>query len=445
MPLPRLLRPALLVVCVLALAGALTLGAGIFLGGTSKQAAGPTDAGRAAPAIDPAAIADTDNLVATLQARLRVTPKDHRALSTLALAYVEKARTTADPTYYSKADQAVARAARIAPGDSVLLIAKATLATARHDFSVALTDADHALKVNPYSGQAQAIRADALTELGRYDEALAAATRSDELGPGSSTFARLSYQAELRGDLTQATRLMRMSLEAAGRSAASYAFAAFHLGELARAQGRLDKAATFYADARSADPTYLPALAGQARIAVARGKVNAAERDYLQVVRGLPLTEYLVELGELYEATGRKDLALQQYAVATASAKLAAANGVATDLETAVFQADHGSAADALTAAKAEWERRQSIHTADALAWALHAARRDNEALRYTKAATRLGTQDARILFHRGAIESALRLPAAAGHLRAALRLDAGTSPWREKAIRSFLALARAR
>ena len=121
---------------------------------------------------------------------------------------------------------------------------------------------------------AEAIRSDALTELGRYPEALRAAHRADDLDPGPSTFARLSYQAELRGDLAGATRLMRLSQQAAGTSASSYAFATFHLGELARAAGKPGAAAHHYRNALDADPTYLPALAGQARLAVARGDLR---------------------------------------------------------------------------------------------------------------------------------------------------------------------------
>ena len=45
------------------------------------------------------------------------------------------------------------------------------------------------------------------------------AFRADDLDPGPSTFARLSYQAELRGDLPEATRLMRLSQKEAGTSA----------------------------------------------------------------------------------------------------------------------------------------------------------------------------------------------------------------------------------
>jgi len=445
-----LLRPVLLVTAALVLAAAVTLGATGLLGGSpsspgSGEVAAARTAGRAAPALDPAAAAGVspDDLVGTLQARLRRTPKDHRAWSTLSMAYVEQARITADPTYYAKADRALARAAALAPDDSVMLTARATLAAARHDFTAALHATGAALRINPYSAAAEAIRSDALTELGRYPEALRAAHRSDDLLPGPSTFARLSYQAELRGDLAGATRLMRLSQKASGTSASSYAFATFHLGELARAAGKPALAAHHYRNALAAEPTYLPALAGQARLAVARGDLATAEHDYLRVVQGLPLTEYVVELGELYEATGRPAQAAQQYAVATASAKLAAANGVATDLETALFQADHGSPAMALAAARAEWDRRHSIHTADALGWALHASGQDRAALGFARQATRLGTRDARLLFHLGAIEAALRLPSADAHLRDARRLDAGVSLWREAAISALLGGAR--
>ncbi len=437
-----LLRPVLLVVGTMTLAVALTIAATGLLGGTdARTPTSPSSAGRAGPAgVDPAALRDRDNLIGTLQARLRSTPKDQRSWSTLALAYVEQARVTADPTYYGKAGAALARARALAPHDSVMYAATATLEAARHEFTQALRDSGRALQVNPYSAVAEAIRADALTELGRYDAALRAAHRADDLDPGPSTFARLSYQAELRGDLPEAARLMRLSQRESGTSASSYAFATFHLGELARAAGQPALAAHHYRNALDADPTYMPALAGVARLEVARGDLAAAVRDYTRVVQRLPLTEYVVELGELYQATGRQQLADEQYAVATASARLFAANGVTTDLETAVFEADHGSPADALAAARTEWSRRHSIHTADALAWALHASGKDRKALSYARQANALGTRDARIVFHLGAIEAANHLPAAAATLRDARSLDAGVSPWREQAIATLLA-----
>ncbi len=435
-----LLRPVLLVAGSTALAVLFTLAATGLLGGTGPAGPAPaTTEGRTSRGLDPAALRDGRDPIRTLQDRLRTTPKDHRSWSNLALAYVEQARVTADPSFYAKADEALARAGALAPGDSVLLTAQAALDTARHDFPAALAAAREALARNPYSAAAQALRSDALTELGRYGPALAAAQRADDLDPGPSTFARLSYQAELRGDLAEATRLMRLSQEAASTNAAAYAFATYHLGELARTSGRSGRAAHHYRNALDADPTYLQARAGLARLAVARGDLEAAERDYLRVVQRLPLTEYVVELGELYQATGRETLADQQYAVAAASGRLLAANGVATDLETALFEADHGSPVAALAAARAEWDRRQSVHTADALGWALHARGDDRAALRYVREANRLGTRDPRLVFHLGAVEAGLGLPSAATTLRTARALDAGASLYREAQIDALL------
>jgi tetratricopeptide (TPR) repeat protein len=432
--LSRLTRPIALV-CAIALAVALTV----------AVTAVRRDAAQDTATVAPAAAARSGNtdpaaLVADLQQRLRAHPRDAQGWAGLGLAYVEQARITADPTYYPRAERALARAARLAPGAAPTLTGQATLAAARHDFGRALHLADEAVAADPYAAQAHAVRSDALTELGRYAEARMAADRVNNLRPGSSTFARLSYAAELRGDLTRAVRFMSDAQRTA-TSASSYAFAAFHLGELACASGKPEVAARHYSAALAADPTYASALVGRARLAVARDDRRAAERDYQQVVSRLPLTEYVVELGELYAATGRPELAEQQWAIARASAQLARANGVVTDLETALFEADHGSPAAALTAAKAEWQRRHSIHAADALGWALHAGGHDREALHYARLATRLGTRDARLVFHRGAIEVALgRGQAARTHLNDAMRLDDGTSPWREQHAHRLLA-----
>jgi tetratricopeptide (TPR) repeat protein len=434
-PPERLTRPLALIAGVLALALGLTAAAVAMRAGAPAADRSTVEP----PAADRGASNDPAALVATLQAKLRVHPRDAQGWASLGFAYVEQARITADPTYYPKAQQALARAQQLGPGAGLTLTGQATLAAARHDFAGALRLADAAVAADPYGAQANAVRSDALTELGHYRDALAAAERTNNLRPGTSTFARLSYAAELRGHLRQASRLMADAARAAG-TASSYAFAAFHLGELARAEGKPTTAARQYAAALRADPTYAPALAGRARLEAATGNLPAAERDYLQVVQRLPLVEYIVELGELYEATGRGDLARQQWSVARASAALARANGVVTDLEIAVFDADHGSPGDALIAARAEWTRRHSILAADALGWALHAARHDHQALHYARLATRLGTQDARLVFHRGAIEAAVgRDTDARTHLRQAMRLDDGVAPLRDGQIRQLL------
>ncbi|MDG4866349.1 tetratricopeptide repeat protein, partial [Streptomyces sp. T-3] len=104
---------------------------------------------------------------------------------------------------------------------------------------------------------------------------------------------------------------------------------------------------------------------------------------------------------------------------------------------------DHGDRAAALTAARSEWSRRRTVHTADALAWALHANGQDREALSYARRATGTGFRDAAFLYHLGAIRHALGDTAAARRsLSEALELNPGFSPTGARDARALLTAA---
>lgn len=117
-----------------------------------------------------------------------------------------------------------------------------------------------------------------------------------------------------------------------------------------------------------------------------------------------------------------------------------ACGGVNADLDSAMAAADHGDRKEALRAARAEWDRRHSVHTADALAWALHVNGRDEEALPYARRATATGYRNAAFLFHRGIIERATGDEREAReHLKAALDLNPGFSPLGAREARTAL------
>ena len=114
------------------------------------------------------------------------------------------------------------------------------------------------------------------------------------------------------------------------------------------------------------------------------------------------------------------------------------------DLELALFEADHGSPRAALAAATAEWNRRQSILVADALAWALHVNGHDRDALRYERIAMHLGLRNALFWFHCGMIQRSLGNEAAARRdLATALHMNPYFSLLRAREARSVLVGAR--
>ncbi|GAA3394786.1 tetratricopeptide repeat protein [Cryptosporangium minutisporangium] len=382
----------------------------------------------------------TDGCVTALQARLRQYPRDGRSWTALAVAYVDRARLTGQNAWYPRAQSALDRALALDPADDAALAAAGVLAAARHEFTAALRWGDRAAAANPYSARAQIVRADALTELGRYPEARAAATAADDLKPGVPTFTRLAYADELAGRTDRAAALLRRGLEP-GTAPADVAFCRFHLGELARNAGDYATAATEYRAALAADPDYVPARAGLARVEVARGNPSGAVRIYRAIVTASPLPQYAAELGELLQAGGDRTAAEQQYAVVRAAHRLSRSTGVVDGPEVTLFEADHGNPAVAVELARAEWAQRTSIHVADALGWALFRAGRPADALPYVRAATRLGTHDARLLYHRGMVERAAGLPADARRsLGRALALDPHFSPLGAPDARAALA-----
>ncbi|MGQ4419363.1 tetratricopeptide repeat protein [Streptomyces sp. SAS_269] len=388
----------------------------------------------ASSAVDPGVLGggNLDAAVAALQAHLRSQPRDHGGWATLGLAYVEQARTKGDPARYPQAGKALERSLELTPGNDQALAGRAALAAARHDFAGALTYADRALRQNPYSERALCSRVDALVELGRYGEASRAAGTADERRPGVPVFTRYAYVRELSGDAVTARRVLRQALDAAG-SPGDVAYVAAQLGQLAWNQGQYASALGYYSRALAADDTYLPALEGRARAQAASGHRDEAIQGLRSVVARYPLPGPLVALGELYEARGAagdRARAREQYALVDAWIALARANGVDADLDTALAAADHGDKASALRAARAEWARRHTVHTADALAWALHVNGHDEEALPLARRATATGYRNALFLHHRGMIELATGHTAdGRASLRAALRLNPGFSP----------------
>ncbi|WP_327669820.1 MULTISPECIES: tetratricopeptide repeat protein [unclassified Streptomyces] len=421
-----------------ALALALTAGALVADDGSPPKAVTTGTVPNPAPA--GLASGDLDRGVSQLQRHLKAQPKDHASWASLGTAYVEQARVSADPSRYPQAERALARSLKLRPGNDPALAGQAALAAARHDFDEALRLARGALKVNPYGEAALALRVDALVELGDYKGALKAADVADSRRPGIPSFTRFAYVHELRGDVTTARKVLDRAL-AGATSPGDVSYVATALGQLAWRQGEYKDSLRHYATALRADPAAVAALEGRGRARAASGNTAGAIRDLKTVVARAPLPTALVELGELYEARGDDKAAKRQYSLVGTWLRLARAGGVDVDLDTALASTEHGDRAAGLKAARAEWQRRHTVHTADALAWALHAAGRDKEALPYARRATATGFGEAAFLYHRGVIELAAGDRAEGRELlREALDRNPAFSPLGAKAARAALA-----
>ncbi len=381
--------------------------------------------GSSAPQPQPAA-ASTDATIAGLQRRLKANPEDFASHINLANAYLQKVRENGDPSLYAKAEELLDRAERLEPRNPELFATRGTLALARHDFAGALELGEKAVALNPETARYHGIVGDAQIELGRYEEAVGSYQRMIDRRPDFSSFSRVSHARELYGDHEGAVVAMQDAIEAGSAVPENKAWAYVQLGNLRFTSGNLDEASKQYAMSTRTLANYPPALAGQARVAAARGELEQAAALYRQAFNRMPLSEYAIALGDVYAEMGDRRAAQEQYELVKAIDELFRANGVNTDLEVALFYADHGIELEtSLKKARSAYEARPSIHAADVLAWTLYKTGRYEEARRYASESLKLGTQDPLKLFHAGMISRALgKDEAAQEYLRRAADLN---------------------
>jgi tetratricopeptide (TPR) repeat protein len=322
---------------------------------------------------------------------------------------LQKVRETGDPSMYAKAEDLLERAEKIEPHNPELFATRGILALARHDFARALEFGERALALNPESARYYGIIGDAQIELGRYEEAIASYQKMIDLRPDFSSYSRVAHARELYGDPEGAIQAMQDAVEAGAPVPENKAWAYVQLGNLRFTTGHLDEAAKDYDLATKTLPNYPPALAGQARIASARGELEQAAALYQQAFDRMPLAEYAINLGDVYTEMGERQKAAEQYDLVRAIDKLYRANGVNTDLEIALFYADHNlELQTSLEKARAAYKARPSIDAADTLAWTLYKIGDYRKAQPYASEALKLGTRDPLKLFHAGMIAKAL-------------------------------------
>jgi tetratricopeptide (TPR) repeat protein len=393
--------PIKLLVAALAFAATLT----VFAVVSSRESSAPSLAQQ--PAFVPATSQSTDARIASLQAAVKAQPTDPRGYASLAQAYLQKVRETGDASFYTRADGLLKTALRLDPRSSDAVVVAGTLALARHDFAGALALARRARGLAPDLAAPYAVLVDSLIELGRYDQAGRALQRWVDIKPALASYARVSYWRELHGDLDGAVDAVRAAISAGGDVAENGAYVQTLLGNLELQRGRMRAADEAYHAALARFGGYVPAQAGLARLDAARGDLSRAIGRFRGVVARLPLPEYVVALGETELAVGRDAAARRDFALVGVEERLLRAAGVDTDVDLAVFEASHGSAARGVQLARRAWAAAPSVRSADALGWALTRAGDPAEGLRYARRALTLGSRDPLFLYHAAVAASA--------------------------------------
>ncbi len=406
---------------LMALALALLLAGFVLADGGSRSVATPND---------PTMM--TNAVVRFFEERVRRDPHDFVSYNRLADAYVQRARQSGDVADYRRAEAALKASLEALPNDNYDALVQLSLVYgAMHRFADARELAQSALALKPWEAFGYAALGDALVALGQYDEAGEAYQRVTSEAPGLSSFSRLAYLFELRGELETAELMWRNALSTdSGRRPENTAWARVQLGNYYFNIGEIGPAEDEYDHALKALPDYVHALAGLAKVDAARGDYDDAALLYNRVVARYPIPEYVAALGDVHLLAGRRDDAEKQYDLVVAIDRLYKASGINTDLQMALFFADHDLNIDeAVRQARGVYEERPSIQAADVLAWALYKSGQYKEARAYSREALRLGTQDALMLFHAGMIYNGLgEYQKARDHLERAIQINPGFS-----------------
>ena len=377
--------------------------------------------------------ADTASTITTLQSQIKSNPQAKRLYAQLGWAFLQRARENADPTNYAQARQAFDEALKQDAQDVDALLGQGSLSLSLHQFAKAIAWGEQAKVLNPWKAQVYGVIGDGQTELGQYEQAVVTIQKMVDTRPDLSSYSRVSYARELHGDVDGAITAMKQAVQAGNLQYEGTLWTVYQLGNLYFNKGDLVQAEESYQAALDVKPDYVFARAGIAKVWAAQGQTDKAIVEYKRINELLPLPEFVIALGDLYDMTGKKDEAKVQFDLVRAIQQLNASAEMDVDMEMSLFEADHAPTQPSpvptgegfVKRARAAYARRASIHAADALAWALYKNGEFAEANKYSKEALALNTQDALLHFHAGMIlQAAGDVTAAKQQLRTALQIN---------------------
>ena len=340
----------------------------------------------------------------------------------------QAARRTGEPAHYTRSEQALRQALKQDPNDVRALIGLASLANTRHHFREGLVLARRARSLTPDTALVYGVMGDALIELGRYEAGFRSYERMVALKPSIAAYGRVAQAQSLLGHNDAARETLMLALDSAV-DGETRAWAYVELGRLDRAELRYAAAARQFRKALAVSPAHPIALEAFGETEAARGNLGRAIALQRQAVERRFSPEFAASLGDLYAVVGNRAAAERAYERVHEQEQRLAEHGVDTDLDTAMFQLEHGiDPRGSLVLARRSYAQRPGVEANEVLSWALVRNGRCEEAIPYSDRALRF--PDGHRYFHRAMIEDCLGRKAAAQRLfRKALGTDPNFSP----------------
>jgi len=382
----------------------------------------------------------TDDLIKSLQARVKRYPEDHAGYAALGAAYLQKGRETADAADYELAKGALEKSLDLVSNDPSAAFATtqmAVLCMVEHRFEDALAWSQKALALGSGDPSPWAIAGDALADLGDYKGAAGAYTRlksaygseDEKLAYSYQRDSRMSFLRFVAGDTQGAIELMRSAVRTAIEThmpTENIAWSQYQLGEELFLAGETNVAENAYLASLENCPGYYRALAGLAKVRVSQGRYLDGVKLYNQAIAKVPYPEYAAALGDIYRQLGQLDDAKKQYDLVEFIAYLGQINRQIHNRDLALFYADHDvKLSESLALARNELEVRRDIYTWDVLAWSLLKNEKLQEANEAISHALEQGTKDPQLFFHAGMIYEKLgNFLKAQEYLRRALEMN---------------------
>jgi tetratricopeptide (TPR) repeat protein len=375
--------------------------------------------------------------IAFWSGRSRANALDFVSSTRWAASEIDLARATGDVTRYLAADDALDAALEVNPGYRPALGYHGAVLIALHAFGEAADNARELLDIDPSDPVALATLGDASLALGEMDTARGAYQQLALVADSAATRVRRSHLAFVDGDPDEAVSASRAAVEAAvdeGHEGSALAWYRYQLGDTLAATGDLEGAHASFEEALRDDANSPLAHWGLARVAAAAEDWDTAVDQLDAAIAVIPSPEYVARRADIYRlrgAPGDDRREREDRRTVLAISQLAGEAAGVYDRTLSLYLSSSGEdPARALRLAEAELVARQDIYGYDALAWALLANGRADEARAQMAEALALGTRNAKLLYHAGMIEAALGNDAEARqYLEEALATDPSFDP----------------